>query len=69
MHLTKQQLKYVAQTCGPMLSWPTHISVLADELESHDLLQQHNRKGFIDAATEAWENARPPEEIDDEINY
>ena len=67
MILSKQHLEYIADNVAPMLSWPTHIAILADDLEKTN--PRFNRKKFINRATEAWENANPPEEIDDEIDF
>tara|TARA_R110000782_G_scaffold61945_1_gene127499 strand:+ start:263 stop:415 length:153 start_codon:yes stop_codon:yes gene_type:complete len=50
-----------------MLSWPTHIAILADDLEKTN--PRFKRTKFMDRATRAWESANPPEEIDDEIDF
>ena len=67
MILSKQHLEYIADNIAPMLSWPTHIAILADDLEKTN--PRFKRTKFMDRATRAWESANPPEEINDEIDF
>ena len=67
--MTRQHYEFIADMIGPMVGFPSHLLVMADELEKTN--PQFNRKKFLDRATKAWEDANPQvmEPLDDSIPY
>lgn len=67
--MTRQHYVFLADMIGPMVSFPSHLIVMADELEKTN--PKFNRKRFLERATKAWEDANPQimEPIDDSIPY
>lgn len=57
----------LAESIGPLVSWPTHLHSLADALE-----QAHpgfDRDKFIRRAEHCWYQHHEPQEMYDEIPY
>lgn len=67
MRMTRQHYEFIADTMGPLVSWPTQLISIADELEKTN--PRFDRKKFLDRSTKAWEDNHQIEEIDDEILY
>ena len=65
--MSKKHYRFIADTFGPMVSWPSQLCGIADELEKTN--PRFNRKKFLQRATKAWEDKYTPPEIDDEIPY
>ena len=67
MRMSKQHYEFIADTIGPMVSWPTHLHSIADELEKTN--PRFNRKKFLQRATKTWEDNNEQPDIDDSIPY
>lgn len=65
--MTRAHYNFIADTFGPMVSWPSHIHTMADELAKTN--PRFNRERFIERAVAAWEKNHEPMEIDDAIPY
>ena len=67
--MTRQHYTFIADMIGPMVAWPSHLIVLADELEATN--PRFNRDKFLERAVAAWEKANPHvlEPLDDSIPY
>ena len=67
--MTRQHYTFIADMLGPMVGFPSHLIVIADELEATN--PKFDRKKFLDRATKAWEDANPQimEPLDDSIPY
>jgi len=67
MKLSRQHFEYIADLMGPLVTWPSHIHSIADELERTN--PKFNRDKFIQRATTAWENNHELPSINDNIPY
>lgn len=65
--MTPGHYEFIADTIGPMVSWPSHLLTIADKLEETN--PQFNREKFLARAYAAWERNNHIEEINDEIPY
>lgn len=67
--MTRQHLIFIADIIGPMIAWPSHLQVLADELAATN--PRFNRDKFIQRAIKAWEESHSEylQEVEDEIVY
>ena len=65
--MTRAHYLFIADTLGPMVSWPSQIQTIADELARTN--PRFNRERFINRAVKAWEANHKMPEIDDEIPY
>jgi len=65
--MTQRHFIYLADNVAPLMSWPTQIHKMADELAATN--PKFNRDKFIQRAVAAWEKANPREPIDDHIPY
>ena len=67
MKLSRQHFEYIADLMGPLVTWPSHIHSIADELERTN--PKFKRDKFIQRATKAWENNHELPSINDNIPY
>ena len=67
MRMSRQHYEFLADKLGPLVSWPTHLHSIADELEQTN--PKFNRDKFIKRATAAWEANYTAPVIDDEVPY
>ena len=65
--MQQRHFEYLADKVAPLLGWPTQIVEMADRLAETN--PRFNKEKFPDRAIKAWEEAHPPQEIDDEIPY
>ena len=65
MKMTRQHFEWLADKVAPVLPWPTHIEVLADELAATN--PRFDRSKFVARAVKNWEDNYNPPEIDDTI--
>ena len=57
----------LAESIGPLVSWPTHLHSIADALEAKH--KNFNREKFLRRAEDCWYQNHEIKEIDDEIPY
>ena len=68
MRMSNKHFDFIADTIGPMVGWPSHLHVLADELAKSN--PKFDRDTFLRRATDAWEQVNQRiHEVDDEIIY
>lgn len=65
--MSSQQIDFIADTVGPMMSWPSQLHDLADKIAEFN--PRFDRKKFLARATNAWERNYLPKELADEIPY
>lgn len=63
--MTRKHYNFIADMIGPMVGWPSHLQVIADELAATNPL--FNREKFLQRAVAAWEAKQKHVELDDEI--
>lgn len=66
-NMTRGHYNFIADTIGPMVAWPSHLHLIADELARTN--PRFNREKFIERATKAWEDRNEIDPIDDHIPY
>ena len=64
---TRKDFEYFADLIGPLVSWPSHLHVVADELAATN--PRFDREKFLRRATKAWEDKHDIAAINDEIPY
>jgi hypothetical protein len=57
----------LADILGPVVSWPTHLHLIADELAAAN--PSFNKEKFLRRATEKWEEVYATQPMDDYIPY
>lgn len=67
MRLSKQHFEMIADVVGPLVSWPSHLHTVADELEKTNA--KFDREKFLQRAFKAWERKYELPTIDDNIPY
>jgi len=65
--MSRQHYEFLADTLGHVVSWPSHLHVIADELQKTN--PRFDREKFIERATKVWEQNYEPSETYDEIPY
>ena len=65
--MTRAHYKFLADTLGPLVSWPSHLHVVADELAATN--PRFDKEKFLRRAIKAWEDKHDIEPINDEIPY
>lgn len=65
--MQRRHYEFLADEVAPIMGWPTHIADMADKLAATN--PKFDKEKFLARAIKAWEEAHPPEEIDDEIPY
>ena len=65
--MQQRHFEYLADKVAPLMGWPTQIVTMADRLA--DTNPRFDKEKFLERAMQAWEEAHPPQDIDDEIPY
>jgi len=65
--MTRAHYNFLADTLGPLVSWPSHLHVVADELAATN--PRFDKEKFLRRAIKAWEDKHDYAPIDDEIPY
>ena len=65
--MQQRHFEYLADKVAPLMGWPTQIVTMADRLAETN--PRFNKEKFLERVIQAWEEAHPPQDVDDEIPY
>lgn len=65
--MQQRHFEYLADNVAPLMAWPSQIVEMAERLANTN--PRFNKEKFLKRAVNAWEQANPMEDINDEIPY
>tara|TARA_R100000951_G_scaffold29283_1_gene25373 strand:- start:4380 stop:4586 length:207 start_codon:yes stop_codon:yes gene_type:complete len=64
--MQQRHFEYLADEVAPLMGWPSQIVEMANRLKKTN--PRFNKEKFLKRAVDAWEQANPMPDIEDEIS-